>query len=158
MSLLKWFFGIDGFLHLGFWGMPLLFYFLPVSLIENFLYSLFIAFRGENGNRNRPMLAGTAILATLASICAPLAIAWLEGEAPRFPELSYALIWVLWTWYFVLVPQILIRAIRKRIGEKGWPDRSAKAILWRFVLTLILPVILCFVHALAGGLIGVTPD
>jgi hypothetical protein len=141
------------FLYLGF-GMSLLF-FLPLSLAENVAYSALVFFRGERRNTIRALLFGTLAVSLISTLVGFALIV-------RPPVvLSDLLGWAMascWAWYFVLVPQAIIRKILFRGDTKTPPYSKLKMIFLRTLLTLVLPGALYLVHGILGYLFGMSSD
>jgi hypothetical protein len=148
-----WLFGDQSLFFWGFWGMGLLDFFLPLSLVENFLYSVSIFFRAEHEHRSLFLLFRTSLISI---ICTPLAFIWKIDGPQRLLLLA---ITVFWSWYFVFIPQIILRAVLHRIELKSPPKRRLICVLVRILLTVVLPIGLITAHAIVGNLVfGITPD
>jgi hypothetical protein len=131
-------------------GSALLFYF-PLSLIENVIWTVVILIRGEGWNSIRALLLGTLGISFISSLIA----LGLIGESPWGPVVLWPLIITsFWAWYFAFIPQLLIRTILSRCC----PDRRPRKVLWRIVLTVVLPAVLYLAHGLLGIISGMPSD
>jgi hypothetical protein len=156
MLLENWLFGYQSLFHWGFWGMGLLFFFFPLSLVENALYTIFILFRGEQENQKRVLIIVTAVISI---ICTPIAHKLAEDGQSGPPNLLFLAITIFWSWYFLLVPQVILRAILRKIELKHPSTSPLRNVLGRLAFTIILPVALIIVHAFLGNIVfGITPD
>ena len=130
-------------------------FFLPLSLVENAAYSVFVLFRGERQNSTKALLFGTLIISVVSTL---IALALIAGFPYRFFDLLPLAITIFWAWYFALVPQLIIRKALPKGDTKTLPDRRLKMILFRIVLTVVLPVGLYLVHGLVGFVFGLPSD
>ena len=137
------------FLISGF-GAGLLFFF-PLSLVENAAYTVFVLFRGERKNSTKTLLFGTLII---AAISFSIALALIFRDPFKLSNiLSFATV-LIWSWYFVLVPQLIVRKVLLRIP----PNRRIGMIVLRAILTVVLPAGLYVVHAILGSILGIPSD
>jgi hypothetical protein len=141
------------FFYLGF-GMALLF-FLPLSLAENVVYSAFVFFRGEHRNSIQILLPVTFIISLISTM---VGLALIEGPPVVLSDiLGWAMV-LFWSWYFVLVPQAIIRKVLFQGDTKTPTNSKLKTVLLRTSLTLVLPGALYLVHGVLGYLFGMPSD
>jgi len=150
MPMAPW---LEDFLHQGFWAMGIVSVFLVLSLIGNSIESLLIILKRTIGDSLGKIALGALVMAAFGTT-------WVlihEWRGEPF-EVSVVLILMFWSWYFIFVPQFLIFLMieRKRAGRDGM--RQAR-IGWRIALTVLLPVVLSFVHwAIGIYVLHITPD
>lgn len=124
--------------------------FFPLSLIENAAYTAFVLFLGERKNRTKTLLFGTLIIAAIS-----LSIAALISQVPfTLSSILRFIIVLIWPWYFVLFPQLIIPKVLSRIP----PNRRIGMIVLRALLTVVLPAGLFVVHAILGSILGIPTD
>lgn len=140
---------MQDFLISGFGAGLLLFF--PLSLIENAAYTVFVLFLGERKNRAKTLLFGTLII---AAISFSIAVALISQVPFTLSSVLRFVIVLIWPWYFVLVPQLIVRKVLSRIP----PNRRTKMIVLRALLTVVLPAGLCVVHAILGSILGIPND
>jgi hypothetical protein len=136
---------MSSFFGMGF-GVGLLFL-LPLSLLENAAYSAFIIFRGQRQNSTRALFFGTFIISVISF---SIAFALLFREPFVFLYLLPLAIALFWAWYFVLIPQLIIRKLLSSRETQTWPNRYLKMILFRIILTVVLPAALYLIHGILG--------
>jgi hypothetical protein len=143
----------------GFWSMGLMFFLIPLSIISNiFISSLFLIVKRIN--KVRWIVLISFLLALIVSLCY---ISFSEGLSHLFlfkDELFFQII--PWTFYFILVPQLLIfycdELIRLKLKNKDMSDYYGFIIL-KFVLSIIIPFILGIIHIYIGTqILHITPD
>jgi hypothetical protein len=135
-------------------GVGLLFL-LPLSLLENAAYSVFVIFRGQRQNGTKALFFRTFII-SLISIS--IAVALIAKDPFEFRYLLPLAIALFWAWYFVLIPQIIIRELLSKGDTRTWPNHNLKVILLRSILSVILPAGLYLIHGLLGHIIGIPSD
>jgi hypothetical protein len=147
---------ISDFFHYGFWGMALIefgFY----SLIGNLVFSLFIVFYGEAKNKIKIILFGTPFVSLISTALLLRKITQENDQTPI--GLGLRVIFFIWMSYFILIPQLAMRAIIKAsLRPPGKGDRLL-ALGLRVVLSVILPYVLAIIHGTIGSRIfGITSD
>ncbi len=146
---------ISSLFNVGFYGMGLSFFFLPLSLIGNGIYSIFVLICGERRNLSRTLLIGTIVISI---ICTSVGLIIVNRTWEPL-NVFFVIGTVLWLWYFILVPQVLIRLIIHKIKKtESSRSRLGRGIL-RIVLTAALPLGLCVLHIIIGSyVLGITMD
>jgi len=146
---------LGNFFNLGFWGMGLSLFFLPLSLIGNGIYSIFVLIFDEKRNVSRTLLIGTIIISIICSSVGQMIVNRTWEPLNAF----YVIGTVLWLWYFILVPQMLIRLIISKIKKTESAGLRLRRAILRLVLTALLPFGLCVLHIIIGVYVfGITPD
>jgi hypothetical protein len=137
------------FLSMGF-GIALLFY-LPLSLVENLIWSLVILIKGEKGNSPRALFWGTLGISSVSALIAFRLIGWRPwGPSDLLPLIMAGL----WAWYFILVPQLVIRWALTKWGQ----GCRSKMVILRIVFTVVLPMLLYLAHGGLGLIAGISSD
>jgi hypothetical protein len=126
---------ISDILSQGFWGMGLSFFVLPLSLIGNGIYSIFVLIFDEKRNVSRTLLIGTIIVSI---ICSSVGL-MIANRTWEPLNVFYMIGTVLWLWYFILVPQMLIRLIISKIKKTESAGLRLRRAILRLVLTALLP-------------------
>ena len=135
-------------------GVGLLFL-LPLSLLENAVYSVFVVFRCQRQNSTKALFLGTFIISVI-SISITLALIFRGPySVSYFLPLTIALFWA---WYFVLIPQLIIRKLLSKADTQTWLNRRFKMILLRIILTVVLAAGLYLIHGILGIIIGIPSD
>ena len=141
---------MQDFIILGF-GMGLHLLFLA-SPIENVVYTIFVLVLGERKIRTKTLLFGTLFLALMSttSFFIYMALEYREEPFEFFLKLPFWML-LIWSWYFVLVPQFIVRKVLSRIP----PNRRIWMVVFRVLLSIVLPLGLCGAHAYLGSLWGI---
>ncbi len=146
---------ISDLFAMGFWGMGLSFFFLPLSLIGNGVYSIFVLIFDDKLSVFRTLLIGTIIISI---ICASVGLMIINYTWEPL-NVFYVIGTVLWLWYFILVPQMLIRLIISWIKKTESEGPRIIRVMLRLVSSAFLPLGLCVLHIIIGShVLGITPD
>lgn len=144
---------MNSLLTMGF-GVGLLFL-IPLSLIENAVYSVYVLFRGEKKNSHKAIIFGTLIISFLTTSVATA----LTVPRPDTADYPLALAVVLpWAWYFALIPQLILRKPLFKRDAKATSDRRLALILLRIVLTIAILAGLYMIHGFLGYGLGIPSD
>lgn len=147
---------ISDLFHYGFWGMALV-AFGKFGIVGNVVYSLFVFFYKEERNDPKTILMGTPVASCLASALMLISIYADGGQDPI--KLSVVIIVFIWLYYFILIPQIAIFLINKRLRQTAAIHKRTISLALRAALTLVLPFGLAIIHIVVGQFIfGITPD
>lgn len=163
----------NGFMTMGF-GVGLLLL-GPVSLVENAVYTTFVFFRGERRNTAKALLLGTLIISALSILIyiglivltSEIGLIVLTSERAEFsePQIPFpvffglaVLIPIFWAWYFVFVPQIIIRKVLSKGGPGTAPNRRYTTVIFRIILTVVLPAALYITNGIMGHIFGIPSD
>jgi len=127
----------------------------PLSLVENVTYTIFVLLLGERKNSTKVLLFGTLFISAISFSAGVALISPEPLKLSYLPGLSLALIWA---WYFALIPQIIIRKVSSKGDPRTPPNRQTKMIIFRIILTAVLPAVLYLVHGILGGIFGIPSD
>jgi len=141
------------FLDMGF-GVGFLFL-LPLSLLENAVYSVFVVFRGQQQNSTKALFLGTFIISVISISITAALISRGPYSVSDFLPLTIALFWA---WYFALIPQLIIRKLLSKADAQTWLNRRLKMILLRIILIVVLAAGLYLIHGILGNIIGIPSD
>jgi hypothetical protein len=144
---------LEDFLHPGFWAMGIVGFYMLLSLAGNGVCSLLIILKKRTGSAIWKIALSALVVAMLGVGCL-FVLNW-RGEPM---EVSGILKGTFWAWYFVFIPQFLIFLILKRKRSDEEVQKGNRTAL-RIALTMLLPIILSFVHWYLGiYVLHITPD
>ncbi len=139
------------FFNFGFWGLSLVYLFFSCPILSMLITLLAIKKKAENFI----FILVSSFVASIVNMIFPIFLLVFNalisgwGSVTLNDVLFTSILIIVWTLYFLLIPQIITFLIAKYVSKK-------KNV--RIVLSIVLPIVLIIIHVIIGAMLGITPD